>query len=32
MNKQEVIDYLMYTPYNTNLAVLKSMLGEGKLE
>lgn len=29
MDKQEVIDYLMYTPYNTNLAVLKSMLGEG---
>lgn len=29
MNKQEVIDYLMYTPYNTNLAVLKSMLGDG---
>lgn len=29
MNKQEIIDYLMHTPYNTNLAVLKSMLGDG---
>lgn len=29
MDKQKVIEYLMHTPYNTNLAVLKPMLGEG---
>ena len=29
MTKEEILDYLMHTPYNSNSAVLKSMLGEG---
>ena len=28
MTKEEIINYLMSTPYNTNRAVLESILGD----
>lgn len=29
INKEKIIAYLMHTPYNTNIAVVRSMVGEG---
>ena len=30
MNKQDILDYIMNTPYNTNWAVVKSIVGDNK--